>query len=83
MQLTPRTGNRRPRNPDTVVMYALPGEPGVVRIEKVSALHWGRGLGDTPTEGRIAGWRVLVAAPSREHIAEGTPLLHCGTVIVA
>ena len=92
MNLTPHAGNLCPCHPDVVVLYALHGDPGVVRIEKASALHWGAGpLAEEPNAGRIRGWRVLVAAPRKprevsrigRHDAEGVPYLHCDRVIVA
>ena len=89
MKLTQHSGDTCPTDPECVVMYQLEGEVGTVRIQRAGDLCWGRG---EPPEamGRITGWRVLVAGARTprdvhgrgRHLAEGTPHLHCETVIV-
>ena len=89
MKLTDHIGKTCPTHPDAVVLYGLHGEAGVVRVQRAGDLYWGPGAGPNG-EGRIAGWRMLVAPPCAprgvggrdRRIAEGTPWLHCETVIV-
>jgi hypothetical protein len=92
MRLTPHTSQHCPCHPNTVVLYRLHGEHGTVRINHARHLCWGHGpLAEDPNAGRVAGWMVLVAAPSTPRYlaragltdGDGTPLLHCDTVVVA